>query len=228
MADAEEYKKWERSVKRVHSKAMQGYGIFLVVLAIVGISLFVYLKPLPKGPTVVRLSAYALNAEDLPWLNNIVENEVSEYKFGFIENVFSASQLSEWGEDGLYEIEIYQLNPNFNPYPGTPGRGTVANQLIIRFKDEDGAINCYEFVEPLFVNDFGASENLTFVGAEDRSFIIDDGVFVVWLQHSNLVVGLVIAKDYYIEYSAPGDFVPGISKDDALAIAQTVYNKMIE
>jgi hypothetical protein len=77
---------------------------------------------------------------------------------------------------------------------------------------------------------------LAFVSAGDRGFIIsvrdnssitDEGVFLVWLQHSNLVVGLVIAKNSYIDYSRPGDLVPGITKDSALALAQTVYNKMI-
>jgi hypothetical protein len=199
----------------------------VVVVIVAGVGGYFLLKGKATGPLAKPLLAFALNAEDMPWLENIVENEVSEYRFGVIENEFSVSQLSEWGEDGLYEKGIYQLNPNFNPNPGTPGKGSVAYQLIVRFKDAGGAINCYEFVEPLFVNDLGAGENLTFVSAGDRGFIIDDGVFVVWLQHSNLVVGLVIAKNYCIESSAPGDFIPGITKDNALAIAQTVYNKMI-
>ena len=238
----------------------------VIVIVAVGVGGYFLLRGKatePGGGSANPLSAYALNAGDMPWLENMVENEVS----GVIENKFSASQLSEWGENGLYEKGIYQSNPNFRPYPSGwgfdpswPPRGSVAYQLIIRFKDVDGAIECYEFAEPLFENIFArglliargiiditpellsgaisdvVSENLTFVSAGDRGFIIsvrdnssitDEGVFLVWLQHSNLVIGLIIAKNSYIDYSQPGDLVPGITKDNALAIAQTVYNKMI-
>jgi hypothetical protein len=242
-------------------------AIVIVIVAAVGVGGYFLLRGKatePGGGSANPLSAYALNAGDMPWLENIVENEVS----GVIENKFSASQLSEWGENGLYEKGIYQSNPNFHPYPSGwgffdpswPPRRSVAYQLIMRFKDVDGAIECYEFAEPLFENIFArglltargilditpemlsaiseylVSENLTFVSAGDRGFIIsvrdnssitDEGVFLVWLQHSNLVVGLVIAKNSYIDYSQPGDLVPGITKNNALALAQTVYNKMI-
>lgn len=252
----------------------RGVSSIIVVIAIVfvitaaSVGGFFLLKGKTTG-TSKPLSAYALNAKDVPWLENLVENEVS----GVFVNEFSASQLSEWGENGLYFEGIYQLNPNYVPHIGPdivvwssdnilrPGKGSVAYQLTIRFKDADGAIKCYEFAEPLYENvldrqflnaqgieditpeslstvisEFLTRENLTFVSASDRGFIISvrdnligynfGGAFVVWLQHSNLVDGLIIAENSYLDLSVVGDIVPSITKSNAITIAQTAYEKM--
>jgi hypothetical protein len=231
--------------------------ILVVIAAVVGVACYFLLKGKTTGASTKPLSAYAINAKDVPWLENLVENEVS----GVIENEFSASQLSGWGENELYEKGIYQLNPNLAHF--TSGKGSVLFQLVIRFKDVDGAINCYEYAEPLSENILARqvltaqgrmditpellsatisqaleSENLTFVTAGDKGFIISvrdnfimynfGGLFVLGLQHSNLVEGLVIAENSYLGWSVSlGRIVSSITKNNALAIAKTAYNKMI-
>jgi hypothetical protein len=229
-------------------------AIVVVIVAVVGVGSYFLLKGKTTGTSTKPLSAYALNAKDVPWLENLVENEISEI---FVD--FSAAQLSEWGENGLYEKMICQLNPT--GFRAIGGEGCVVVQIIMRFKDVDGAIKCYESTEPLFENTLAMkyltgigrmdvtpellstiisevleSENLSYVTAGDKGFIIGfrdnfitqsfGGMFVVWLQHSNLVEELAIAENTYLGVG-PVQVVPSITKNNALTIARTAYNKMI-
>lgn len=220
--------------------------VIVVAISLVSIAGYLLLKS-ETGTQIKSLSTYALNARDLPWLENLVENEGS----GVIVNEFGSSQLSEWGENGIYEKGIYQFNPNRH---FAPSEATVVHQFVIRFKDTGGATKFYgnalslyeNILARQFLNEQGiedvsperlsatisqvlTSENLTFVITEDKGLIISvrdnfltyyfGGAFVVLLQHSNLVNGLSFA---FVD-----DIVPNITKNNAITIAQTAYEKMI-
>jgi hypothetical protein len=185
--------------------------------------------------TAVAIEGYRSFLLDYNQIDNSTNLYLNKFDtFGQIENYIKSVRAMVLGIDIAYWKEIFEnetyLTGNGEVAVGL--RGPVVQQVIIRHDGDDAARSFVYWAIQHDEDEYNQLylENLPFIKAGDYGYVFWHGgigfgsedIFtdstladkvIIWIQHSNLSTQLVSST---------------LFKDNMIALAQTVYNKMIQ